>query len=229
MLGAESACAVYMKPQLEQVPVAKLVENLEKALKDKPNSVKLRYNLARVHAMAYALKTDKAQVNKLVSPTTLWFDSEPPKLRQPHLGPNEGIMPFAPKAATDKAALKAAMEHLDKAIKRYEETVLMAPDNLAARLGLAWVTEQSGNKEKAIAQYRDVIRNLSGCAAGFCAIQGDSLAIGNRLVAPQQPRAKRSVICRVSLRNRATTCRRLGVTVPARTVPAWSHLATSAA
>jgi hypothetical protein len=157
ILGAQSGYALYMKPQLEQVPVAKLVENLEKAIKDKPNSVTLRYNLARVHAMAYALKTDEAQVNKLISPTTLWFSSELPKPRQPHLSPNERIMPFTPKAATDKAALKAAMEHLDKAIKRYQETVLMAPDNLAARLGLAWVTEQSGNKEKAIAQYRDVI------------------------------------------------------------------------
>src|SRR5262249_27904770 len=66
-------------------------------------------------------------------------------------------VPFTVKPADDEAARKAARAHLDKAIRRYRETVKMAPDNLTARLGLAWTVEQSGEKKEAVILYREVI------------------------------------------------------------------------
>jgi hypothetical protein len=140
-----SAYARYIRPQLEQVPVAQLVENLEKAIQAKPKDATLRFNLARVHGMAYALKTEEAEVNTRISRDSAWFGYEPK------------FVPFALKMTDDEAKRKAAKDHLDKAIKRYDETVTLAPDNLAARLGLAWTTEQAGAKEKAVTLYRDVI------------------------------------------------------------------------
>ena len=56
--------AMYMRPDIEQVPVARLVQNLEARLKDNPTDAQTMFNLARLHAMAYALKSDTAQVLK---------------------------------------------------------------------------------------------------------------------------------------------------------------------
>src|SRR5207244_13305933 len=53
--------------------------------------------------------------------------------------------------------VEAAGAHIRKAIERYKEAVGLAPDNLTARLGLAWTVEQSGDRAAAIKLYRDVI------------------------------------------------------------------------
>jgi hypothetical protein len=52
----------YVSIQTRMVPVARLVKNLERDLKANPKSVEVRINLARLHGMAYALKTDKVPV-----------------------------------------------------------------------------------------------------------------------------------------------------------------------
>ena len=52
--------AEYVPAQLATVPVARLVENLQKILDKNPKDTQTRFNLARVHAMAYALKADTA-------------------------------------------------------------------------------------------------------------------------------------------------------------------------
>jgi hypothetical protein len=144
-LLAAPAPARYIAPVLEEVPVARLVENLERAIQDRPKDAGLRLNLARVHAMAYASKADKAQVNKRLKDAGPWFGYEPK------------FVPFTPQATADEAKKEAARGHLRKAISRYEEAVQLAPDNLAARLGLAWCVEQAGDRAKAVKLYRDVI------------------------------------------------------------------------
>jgi hypothetical protein len=144
-LGAGLSPGRYIRPDLEEVPVARLVENLQKAIETKPKDARLRLNLARVHAMAYALKTDKAQVNKRIDALAAWFGYE------------AKFVPFTPKATDDADRRATAREHLKKATASYREAIKLAPDDLAARLGLAWTTEQAGNKDEAIRQYRDVI------------------------------------------------------------------------
>jgi hypothetical protein len=143
--GLPAAQAIFVRPVLEEVPVARLVENLEKAIKEHPKDARLRFNLARVHAMAYALKTDKAQANTRLKDGGAWFGFTP------------RAVPFTTKPTEDESRKKAARKHLDRAIALYEEAVELAPDNLAARLGLAWCVEQSGDKQKAVKLYRDVI------------------------------------------------------------------------
>src|SRR5215475_3334776 len=54
----------YARVEVEQIPVERLVTNLETAVRKDPKSVPALVNLARVHGMVYALKTDTAQVRK---------------------------------------------------------------------------------------------------------------------------------------------------------------------
>ncbi len=139
------AAAMYIKPEIEKVPVDRLVENLEKIAKDEPKNADVRFNLARVHGMAYALKTDTAEIRKGKEGLGAWFGFEP------------AFVPYKAQATEDKDKQEAARKHLEKAIASFKEAIALAPDNLAAKLGLAWSTEQSGDKEAAIKAYREVI------------------------------------------------------------------------
>lgn len=141
----QQASARYAAPDLYNVPVERLINNLETLAKQHPKDVEVRLNLARVHAMAYALKTETAEVHKGRENEGAWFGYQP------------AHVPFAVKPTDDKARLAAARGHLAKAIARYEEALKLDPDNLTAALGYAWCVEQSGNKQKAITEYRKVI------------------------------------------------------------------------
>lgn len=145
LVGPPAAWATYLRPDLENVPVERIAENLEAMAKKDPKDAKTRLNLARAHAMAYASKSDTAQVDKGRANKGVWFGFEPPHV------------PFKLKQTDDKEKLKAAKVHLEKAIAWYEETVKLAPDNRTAALGLAWCIDQSGDKEKAIKAYRQLI------------------------------------------------------------------------
>jgi hypothetical protein len=146
-LLAESIQARYRRPDLEMIPVARLLENLEKIAAKNPKDIQVRFNLARAHAMAYALKADTAQVFKGKEMDGAWFGYEP------------NHVPFVPKASDDAAKLKTAQEHLAKAIERYKEVVKLAPGNLTARLGLAWCIDQAKKKKEAIKEYQTVIED----------------------------------------------------------------------
>jgi hypothetical protein len=138
--------AKYARVEVEQVPVERLVRNLEAAVKKDPRNVQALVNLARAHGMAYALKTDTAEVRKGKEELGPWFGYEPP------------FVPFSTVAKTnDDARRTAARAHLAKAVERFRQAVKLAPDNLPARLGYAWTLDQSGDKEEAIQAYRTLI------------------------------------------------------------------------
>jgi tetratricopeptide (TPR) repeat protein len=122
--------------------VARLVENLQKILDKNPKDTQARFNLARVHAMAYALKADTAQVRKGRENAGAWFGYEPRPV------------PFVVKPTTDAGKQDAARKHLEKAIRLYEEVIKQRPDDLIAQLGHAWCVEQRGNKAEAVKEYR---------------------------------------------------------------------------
>jgi hypothetical protein len=139
---------IYLQEDIQQVPVERLVTNLEKAVKKNPMDVTGLVNLARVHAMAYSLKTDTAWVRKGKEEMGPWFNYE------------AKFVPFSKVEKTEDAAKqKEAKAHLAKAIERYKEAVKLAPDNLPARLGYAWTLEQSGEKKEAVKEYRALIED----------------------------------------------------------------------
>jgi hypothetical protein len=147
LVGAEAASARYARPDLEKVPVEQLVKNLEMQAAKNPKDATILLNLARVHAMAYALKTDTAEVNKKRPEAGAWLGFEPKHV------------PFTTKEAKDPTMEKEARAHLGKAIDRYREAAKLAPDNLTVALGLAWCIDQAEEpgKVKAIESYRRVI------------------------------------------------------------------------
>jgi len=137
--------AMYLRPDLVDVPIERLIKNLETFLESNPGNVKVRFNLARAHAMAYALKTDTAQVWKSKENEGVWFGYEPKNI------------PFKVEPTADQVKLEAAKAHLAEALRQYEEVVKLDPNDLSAALGYAWCIDQSGDKQKAIKQYRLVI------------------------------------------------------------------------
>lgn len=144
-LADSSVHAIFIRPDLEKVPVERIVKNLEQIAAKEPKNVQARYNLARVHAMAFALKTDTAEINKKQENNGAWFGYTP------------AFVPFKAVETKDKDKLAAAKKHLNTAIKSYDEVLALQADNLAAQLGRAWCVEQSGEKAEAVKAYRKVI------------------------------------------------------------------------
>ena len=137
--------AEFIKLEIENVPVDRLVRNLERLTRGNPKDVDSRFNLARVHAMAFAQKTKTAQVVKGDEPLYPWFGGDP------------AHVPFVSIPTRDRAALRVAKAHLAKAVDRYQEVIALDPAHLPARLGYAWCVDQSGEKNQAISAYRQVI------------------------------------------------------------------------
>jgi hypothetical protein len=145
LIPSRPADARYARMEIEKVPVERLAKNLEEQIAKDPKNVQAVINLARVHAMAYTLKSEELPTAK-GKPEAVWFGYEPK------------LVPFGVPAKTDDPAkLKAAKEHLEKSIALYKKAVEFAPENLPARLGYAWVIEQAGRKDEAVALYRKLI------------------------------------------------------------------------
>ncbi len=140
-----SAEARFMRPDLEKVPIERLVKNLDELAQKEPKNIQVRYNLARVHAMAYALKADTCEINKKQANGGAWFGYTP------------SVVPFKSIETKDKEKLAQAKIHLQLAIAVYSDVVKAQADNLAAQLGLAWCVDQSGDKPEAIKAYRKLI------------------------------------------------------------------------
>ena len=125
--------------ETERIPVARLIENLEKIARDNPTSVEAQLNLGRAHGMAYAQKSDPLTVPKA------YHGMQPP------------AVPFGTvTTAADHTLSTASQTHLEAALKAYRQASELDKDNLVIQLGLAWLTEQAGRKDDAVRQYRTI-------------------------------------------------------------------------
>ena len=137
--------AKFIRPDIENVPVSRVIENLEAIANKNPKDAVSRFNLARAHAMAFALKTEQAPIWRGRETNGVWFSYTPPHV------------PFRAKPTEDPQLLKAAKAHLAKAVASYREVVALNPQHHSARLGLAWSLQQGGEKAAAIKEFRSVI------------------------------------------------------------------------
>jgi hypothetical protein len=140
--------AIYARPDLENVPVARLVSNLERDLAADPKNADIHLRLARLYAMAYAANADELPVTVVAGRSSqanpqVWFGHEP------NLVPAD-IPPGTPRTAASKI-------YLQKSVGHYKTVVELAPSGLVGRIGYGWTLEQSGNKAGAIAEYRRVV------------------------------------------------------------------------
>lgn len=144
VLGS-AASAEYVPVEVENVPIERLTKNLEAAVAKDPASAGAVLNLARAHAMAYALRSETVPVRKK-QPDDLWFGYEPV------LVPFRAVVP-----TKDPERLKAATTHLAAALKLYGDALKLKPDDLIAKLGQAWLLSQTENKVEAVAALRGVL------------------------------------------------------------------------
>jgi tetratricopeptide (TPR) repeat protein len=142
LAASTPAGAIYVEREIKDVPVARLVKNLEKQAEARPEDAAVRVNLGRLHGMAYALDTESAPVAADNPREDVWYGREPK------------IVPYI---AEEKPRAAAAAKHLGEAIRWYEAALALDASNLTARLGLAWSLDQRKRREEAIAAYRRVI------------------------------------------------------------------------
>lgn len=149
MAGSICVSAIFMTPEIRQVPVARLLDNLERKLKEEPKNVGTIVNIARLHAMAYALKSEELPAVAIAKDA----------VETAYYPPGSGIAPPAVKESASREHTARAAQHLRDAIRYYESALALDPENLTARLGHGWVLQQSGDTRAAIAEYRAVVKS----------------------------------------------------------------------
>ncbi|MBI4613561.1 MAG: hypothetical protein HY720_08135 [Planctomycetes bacterium] len=142
-LAVPGASGAPMPPDVE-VPVERLVANLERMIQQEPLEAWRHAALGRVHAIAYALKTET-----LLSP---WGEESAPRSEP-------WKTPVTPLSAEEEERRKAALAHLEKAILSYEKAAELAPEDMLVQLALGWCRAEKGEKEPAIASFRRVFES----------------------------------------------------------------------
>lgn len=144
-LFGSTAQGLYRRPDLQKVPIERLIKNLEAHLKKNPKDIKVKHNLARVYAMSFAWKTDTAQIRNGKELEGAWFGYEP------------SHVPFARKKGGNPKGGDPTKDHLSQALRLYSEVVKAQPDHLTAQLGHAWLLKAADKKEQAMKELRKVI------------------------------------------------------------------------
>ena len=145
ILCAWTSRAEYAEVVTRQVPIDRVVANLELQARARPDDVKTQINLARAHGMAYASKTETLPVGRSGPESDVFYGHTPPNI------------PYRVTSTSDPIKAAAASVHLRRSIEHFKTALTIAPDNLVARLGLAWSIDQLGDKAAAISAYRDLI------------------------------------------------------------------------
>jgi hypothetical protein len=138
MLAAATVGALYPPYDLEQIPVDRLVANLEIIAKERPKDFWVQVNIGRAHGMAYAQKTETVLAMRLKGGRSAEIF--------PFVELNAPYVPFRLQPANDPAKQAAAEAHLKAAIERFRKALDIDPSQPIPRLSLAWCLEQSGDK-----------------------------------------------------------------------------------
>lgn len=152
--------ALYVEPELKEIPLDRLLANLEKRAKTEPANgdidqyrahAEILHHLARTHAMAYASKAGTAD------PVKTWSGWQGKDPEQPFFGPEPAHVPYNKVTeARDATTTKIANAHLKAAIDTYRKALAAKPNDATIKLGFAWCRDQAGEKADATALYREV-------------------------------------------------------------------------
>lgn len=130
---------------IQPVPIDRLIANFERRLQEGPRDLEALLNLARLHMMAYVLKSDTVPV----APGTTGAWTRDTRFGRVSIPP-----------ARDNAAESRARQHLEKAIDTYNAAVAVESTHVVARLGRAWCLEQAGRISEAMTGYRNVLEDV---------------------------------------------------------------------
>jgi hypothetical protein len=150
------AQARFMSHQIEQVPIGRLLTNLQQRLATNSQSTEILYQLARVHSMAYATELTIVPVKK----------SDGAPMFQ-HPGSDTGVPTEVSPRATPQAQTEAR-RHLTDAIIYYERAARLVKGTnvpthqwliVPIHLGFAWCVDQAGRRDDAIEAYRNALQH----------------------------------------------------------------------
>lgn len=139
-----AAQAMFAHVETERVPISRLLINLDFQL-HQPNlhpavRAQKEFQIGRLHSMAYAQKTEEANIRKL-NKDAPQSDPEPFFHRMPD------YYQFSVTNTTDSLLLDAAHKHLLLAIMHLQTALQLEPNSTNTKLGLAWCLDQNGNKQ----------------------------------------------------------------------------------
>jgi tetratricopeptide (TPR) repeat protein len=143
LVTATAASAIFAPFDVINVPVDRLARNLEALIAERPADSRLWLNLARLHAMAYALKVELVPVVRGNEAGGVFL--------------GRAQMPFTPKPAANAAAGRVARAHLQRALDAYRAALALDRKNPVVHLGYAWCLARAGRTPDAIAEYRQVL------------------------------------------------------------------------
>ena len=150
-LGTISSFGRFARPELEDVPLQRILENLSKKAEEAPDDAATNHHLARTHAMAFAKKIGDEDVVKAWQG---WGKKDP---LSPWFGYQPKFVPFGEvKEIDDAEKSELAKAHLESAIAYYRKALEAKPDEHKIKLGLAWCLTQNGDNEAAIPLLRVV-------------------------------------------------------------------------
>jgi hypothetical protein len=143
--------AIYAGVDIQNVPIARIITNLEREIALRPKQAGVIVNLARIHAMAFAETKETTPIGKVPGGNpekdyTQWLLAGVPPFNQ-----------FEVKPARNAKADATARDHLNEALRRYREALAVDPRHQVALLGFGWTLIQSGDRTAAIAPLRAVI------------------------------------------------------------------------
>ena len=210
MLFAEVLAARFVEPDLELVPLSRLIANLESRVAAKADAEAL-HQLARAHAMAYSWRLTGT------TDVTVSADRRNDIEMQPDFFLSSRIVPYRSdswaslwtraqgRQAGDPPERErldegAAKKHLDKAIDLYRRALPNSDDwrRDTVELGLAWCLAERGDDEEAAELLRGIVQRTapqalerkSGPPLGFLPVEAmqDLLTLLNEgRLAPAHP------------------------------------------
>lgn len=127
------------------VSLSQLLKSAGKAFKDNPQDFAVLTRNARLHATAYALKTDHAELPAAKGGG------------EPVFGVAGQYLPFAGVEPAKGPSDKPSAAHLEMAVDFYRRALALKPQDLVTELGLAWCLDKSGKSVEAANRYRKVI------------------------------------------------------------------------
>lgn len=147
---------MFMWYQTQEVPISRLMTNLQQHLAHDTNDFETTYYLARLQAMAYSSELTSIEVRS---------NTITPVFSLP--GSDSGV-PEKVRSFSSPEDRRGALLHLTNAIAMYERALVLLKRSTNAQeqiwmvaptqLGLAWCLDQSGQTNAAVATYRKALK-----------------------------------------------------------------------
>lgn len=154
--------ALYVRIDIEKVPVERILANLQSRLKEQPDSIDLHYQLARAHAMAAFSESEEFPVYK----SGKYFQG---RVMYSEFGGDNGTPVDGGFRNERTGGLKGRDigRNLSRALKHYGESLRLLRESndideiksnvISVQLGYAWCLEKAGLRVLALEVYRQTL------------------------------------------------------------------------